>query len=905
MSSKSKQKSFIPAASQDLLSVQLVVYGADREERRKFFEAQEKLHPDFKDKISLIEVDKVEDAAFLKVTEDGLDNHWVAMIDAGAWKHKPDLADFSLKASQYAAAGVVAVHYTDATAPIYIAPANMWRYVFGAFKRGSLSQRIEFLCLRSQLDIVRKDINKPSPHQLSAQKAPKSLWWEWMVMLPLREFRHQPPQHYSFLGEWSWYRFKFLAFALALLIGMPIAAWQAGISGDEKVQYEQGKAILDWFVNFGEETEANKTALDDQRFLMHLYGSSFDTVTAAFNELFGVDNEYEWRHVLNALTGWLLILFTGLIAVHISGWRAGLLAMFLLFVSPRILGHSWNNPKDIPFAMTYMAALYAMILYFKNFDAPKRRHYIWLMIAIGASIGIRIGGLILIAYLFLFAGLYFLYTSGKISQWFAAANLRRIKPTIVFLAVVTAGSYVAGIVLWPYALQDPLTNPFESLDVMTSYSKHAGSIRQLFEGVITWSDRLPWYYISKYILMTTPVVIFIGAILYLGTFFKAQRKGQLFWKFMMLFAFVFPIAYIVAKESNVYGGWRHALFVYPPLVVGAALGFDYVIGRIRKHSIRIATFILVFVLALHPFIFTIKNHPYQYVYFNELYGGVKNAVGNYEVDYYYHSSKEAYEWLRENADWETFGENKKLKLATNGIYSINYFNRNDTHRIQALYDRWYDRGESDWDYFLVVNSYINPGQLKDGLWPPKNAVYVVEAGGAPLCAVVKRATYKDFEAFRAYKSGDVQEAILGYEEALSVDPQTETNYLHLADAYGQLRQYDKALVTLERLLKVYPEYDKAYYSKSVMLLQSGMLKEAVDAAKHTLKLNPKFDQAYYILGVIYANAGDNGEAIKQLNKCIEGAPNFGPAYQLLSQIYQQTGQTELAKRYGDAATQLQ
>ncbi|MCB0483058.1 MAG: hypothetical protein KDC37_00700, partial [Flavobacteriales bacterium] len=61
MSSKSKQKSFTPAASQDLLSVQLVVYGADREERRKFFEAQEKLHPDFKDKISLIEVDKVED----------------------------------------------------------------------------------------------------------------------------------------------------------------------------------------------------------------------------------------------------------------------------------------------------------------------------------------------------------------------------------------------------------------------------------------------------------------------------------------------------------------------------------------------------------------------------------------------------------------------------------------------------------------------------------------------------------------------------------------------------------------------------------------------------------------------------------------------------------------------------
>jgi tetratricopeptide (TPR) repeat protein len=373
----------------------------------------------------------------------------------------------------------------------------------------------------------------------------------------------------------------------------------------------------------------------------------------------------------------------------------------------------------------------------------------------------------------------------------------------------------------------------------------------------------------------------------------------------LLFAAVFPVVYIIAKESNVYGGLRHTLFVLPPLAVAAAMGFNYLMQRAKSHKKAAVIFVLIFLLSLHPFLFVLSNHPFQYVYYNELYGGVKKANGNFETDYYYHSTKKAYEWLRDNADWSEYGPDKKLNVATNGIYSINYYNRNDTHRIRPWYIRWYDRGELDWDYYIVVNSYIIPEQLRAGLWPPPNTVYTVEAGGAPLCAVVKRATYKDINAYQAFKNGQAAQAIAGYEEALSEDPHTETNYLHLAEAYGQTGNFEKALLTLDNLLKVCPGYDKAYYSKSIMHLQSGNLKEAVIAAKKSLELNPDYDQAYYVLGLIYANAGDNGEAIKQLKKCIEGAPAFKPAYELLSQIYQQAGQSDLAKQYRDYANQLQ
>jgi hypothetical protein len=44
----------------------------------------------------------------------------------------------------------------------------------------------------------------------------------------------------------------------------------------------------------------------------------------------------------------------------------------------------------------------------------------------------------------------------------------------------------------------------------------------------------------------------------------------------------------------------------------------------------------------------ISNHPNQYIYFNELYGGVEKAFGYYELDYYQNSGKVGTDWIKEN-----------------------------------------------------------------------------------------------------------------------------------------------------------------------------------------------------------------------------------------------------------------
>ena len=73
--------------------------------------------------------------------------------------------------------------------------------------------------------------------------------------------------------------------------------------------------------------------------------------------------------------------------------------------SPRFFGESMNNPKDITMAAGYMVSYLFILKFLKQLPKPSLKTAIGLGLSIGMAMGIRIGGLLLIPYTFLFYGL--------------------------------------------------------------------------------------------------------------------------------------------------------------------------------------------------------------------------------------------------------------------------------------------------------------------------------------------------------------------------------------------------------------------------------------------------------------------------------------------------------------------
>ncbi|MFN8208160.1 MAG: hypothetical protein U0T82_12230 [Bacteroidales bacterium] len=441
-------------------------------------------------------------------------------------------------------------------------------FLNGYSKSGIAFLRYILVKLGEKID--RLDINQPN---LFIGKAKKTqlltrcgFFIDWFLKTPVRELKTKPHLQFPFLRQSSLFRLLFVVLAFALFILIPLMSLNSGISGDEpNFQYPQALKIYNYFVTLGKDKSWEQTEVD-----MTSYGMSFDVVTVFIIKIFNIENIYELRHFLNGFTGWIALLFAGLLAVRLGGFRAGLMALILAFLTPSFMGHVWNNPKDIPFATGYMLGLYFIVRFIQELPNPRRSTIILTGLAIASAISVRVGGLLLIAYLGFFTGLYFLVSMG-LKNIFRKDNFSVIKRAIVYMFLIAVIGYFAGLILWPFGLENPIKNPIIALGAFTNF---ATSLRQVFGGKFIWSDNVPWNYIPQYMLITIPILVLLGFLLFLLFVKRMEQKHKYFWAFILLFSFAFPIFYIIYKKSNVYGGWRHALFTFPPLAVMSALGYE-------------------------------------------------------------------------------------------------------------------------------------------------------------------------------------------------------------------------------------------------------------------------------------------------------------------------------------------
>jgi tetratricopeptide (TPR) repeat protein len=754
------------------------------------------------------------------------------------------------------------------------------------------------------IEPLEVEISQVSP--LSASRPPRIRFFRrtadrflmfinWFITIPVQEIRIRPEKQFSFIGIPSWFRLLFVTAAFIMAVALPLLSRQAGISGDEEKHYVQAGKVFNYFATKGED----KSCLSDPENKLNYYGQSFDLITFIINKVFSVDKIYETRHILNSIIGFLAILFTGLLASLLAGYRAGLITMILIFFAPRFLGHSFNNSLDVPFAFGYIFTIYYIVKFLKKLPRFSYSSAFWICIGIAWTISIRIGGLILIPYAFFFAGLYML-----VNKWdfklFSRDGYLMIRNGLMLLIIISIAAFFLSLLPWPYGLRSPFKNTMEAFKLMANITV---ALRVLFDGKIVWSNRLPWDYYSIYIFYTVPVLILAGFLLNVFVYRIYRRYIKPVFLFFLFFAAIFPLAYVIYKQSNVYGGWRHVMFVFPPMVVIAGITIDS-IARILKSKYLRYTLLLVIIGGIaHPVRFIIANHPFEYIYFNEIMWSGKKAYGRFENDYYLNSLRQGSEWLIKNILPEV-KPGEKIKVATNA--SVSYYFRHVTDKASTMYTRYYDRGSYDWDYAVFFCNYIDPYQLKNNIWPPYKTIHTIDVDHVPIGAVVKREGKQDYAGISFLDHGDLEHGIPVLEEVIKKEPYNEIAMLRLGEAYIQTGQFADAHRVLDKCLKIYPDYDKALNLKGIAYMQNEKYNEAISIFIHIVtKVNYRFVTAYHNLAVLYLRQNDPETAKSYLRKAIDVNSNYKPAYQAMAEILMRQGRTAEANKYIQAANALQ
>jgi tetratricopeptide (TPR) repeat protein len=684
-------------------------------------------------------------------------------------------------------------------------------------------------------------------------------------------------------------RFFMLLFGLFVLIYMPYISKDYGISGDEYVDHRHSMLVLDYF------TKGDKAALDQPKTMLHFYGNVVQVVAAVVTEAIGADDVYRVRHFICALTGAAGIIFIGLLGLRLAGGACGLLSMLLLFLSPRYLGHSMNNLKDIPFAVGYLVAIFYFIRLFDRYPVVKLRHMIGAVAGIVLALGTRSGGLLLFPYLLMYGGLFYILWVGWKEFYKFLKHRKEIENILLLLLLVLGAGYLLSILCWPYALDRPFTNVLASLREFTNLSI---GLRTIFEGKQVMSNMLPWHYAPKYLLIASPLIVVVGWAGYM-ILVAARRKHFTLNAFFLLFALIFPVFWVIHKNSNLYGGIRHMLFVMPVMVVLAAYCWTSLLSLSSK-AIRVASLVVLAALLALPLRHVARNHPNEYIYFNELIGGLHGAYGDYETDYYYNSLKEAADWFKENVDYR----GRPVTIITNHSANMQYYFRKDTN-VKIIYGRYYEKFDKDWDYMIFANVYINDYQLKHGLFPVREGLlHAVEAEKLPMSFVGKRVSKRELEAMRLLTAEDYAGAARVLEEYLKEHPWNEEMWTRLARLYYGMGQARNAVRAANEALKRQPQLMDALTVKALNEIELGNTREAHAAVDQMLAQNDLSSSSYYMKGLVYSKEYNDKEAIEQLNKALRYNPGNDQALVLAGHILWRNGNyAQAIKPYETAAQQ--
>jgi hypothetical protein len=512
--------------------------------------------------------------------------------------------------------------------------------------------------------------------------------------------------------------------AFNILIGL-FTFKDFGLSWDEPLFYDYAKALpyayspKEWFSgNFNLENAYGSSGSDHAN-----RGPAYILLAQPIvNQLenFGMDLASAW-HLVNFLTFQLGVYLLYRLSKRWMSLPAATVAAAFFAWQPLLWGHAFINPKDPPFLVFFTGAVcFGFEMVDSLFENPKEltsnrtiqklKPFGSILIAaffLGIATSIRVLGPL--------AGLLvFLYSLTKLSK-------DEIPLWLKFFGIYGIATLLVVVVTWPYLWTNPLQRFVEAFGFMSDNPTH---LQVLFNGALYEADQLPRRYLPTLLALTLtePTWILFGAGLVVSLWTQIKKRNDLNWSllssfFLLLSWFFIPFLYVILRKPPMYDGYRHFLFMLPPVFIFAGFAIDKILNAIQARWVTVALLVIIFI----PSVAALQLHPYEYAYYNSLTGGTSGAFRTYETDYWLTCYKDAV---------QQFDIQNNLLYVKREPYIAAYY----AHNEGAIRDYREEFAKITTGDFVLVNTRANE-DLKTFKDAP--VVLQISRGDAVFCEIKK------------------------------------------------------------------------------------------------------------------------------------------------------------------------
>lgn len=421
--------------------------------------------------------------------------------------------------------------------------------------------------------------------------------------------------------------------ALCFLIWAFATLGDYGITIDEPLHHASGEMNLAHF--FG-----STQAIENYHNLKY-YGPVSDMIGVLTyllgHKLFRIFNAVDARHLHLILFFSMSILLIYWISLCFWNKPTAVMSALFFMLNPRLIGHAHNNPKEIPLIAWMLLLVFFML---KRQDTGNQLWTAATAAAFGMAFATKINAL-----LFLPAVCLWLLHLAGIRH---TLKKRQISLVLEITAFVLF-AFLTIVIVWPWLRVSPIKHLVQMIQF---FSHHPKTGMVLYGGTVYPIGQTPWHYGLGYLVMTTPpVMLVLGIAGIFSNFFRRHHRDPSLW--FCFYWFLLGVLPQSLPNSVIYDGPRHFFPVYPAIALAAGRvaflitwSFRSILPRYLKRYLTYIPAIAVFVHSGHVIW---QYHPYQNCYYNCFIGGVRGAVGRFEISSWGHSLREAIRCVNESA----------------------------------------------------------------------------------------------------------------------------------------------------------------------------------------------------------------------------------------------------------------